>query len=252
MPAEETSPAIVLRTRDYAESDRIVTVLTRDAGKISGIAKGAKVSRYRFERRLEPMSHVVLHFRRRPHGQLVFITRAEAADLRQHLLDDDLGKIALASYMLELTDALTAEEGESSIAYQTLESGLRAVAHTGATGSIRQAFELQMLAWAGFGLEFARCRACGCAADGAASFFVVSRGGIVCERCRPTVAEGAVRVGAPSVSALSALSSGSIEDAHLIGNGGGDGALAIARFIGSIIDRKLRTLELLDATLDRD
>jgi DNA repair protein RecO (recombination protein O) len=54
MPAEESTPAIVLRARDYADSDRIVTLLTRDAGKLSGIAKGAKASRHRFERKLEP------------------------------------------------------------------------------------------------------------------------------------------------------------------------------------------------------
>src|SRR2546430_13573204 len=109
MPAEESCPAIVLRARDYSESDRIVTLLTRDFGKLAGIAKGAKASRRRFERKLETFSHVMLYFRRRPHGQLVFITRAEAADLAQHVLDDDLAKIALGSYMLELTDALTTE-----------------------------------------------------------------------------------------------------------------------------------------------
>ena len=91
----------MLRARDYAESDRIVTLLTLHAGKLSGIAKGAKASRHRFERKLEPFSHVVLHYRRRPHGQLVFITRAEAADLTQHVLDDNLAKIALGSYMLD-------------------------------------------------------------------------------------------------------------------------------------------------------
>src|SRR5271155_6204463 len=106
MPAEESTPAIVIRTRDYAEADRIVTLLTRDFGKLSGIAKGAKASRRRFERKLEPFSHVNLFFRRRPNGQLVFITRAEAAaDLDPFVIEDDLGKIALGSYMLELADA---------------------------------------------------------------------------------------------------------------------------------------------------
>src|SRR5258708_19290151 len=117
MAEEESSRAGVLRARDYADSDRIVTLLTLQFGKLSGIAKGAKASRHRFERKLEPFSHVILNFKRRPHGQLVFITRAEAADLAQHVLDDDLGKIALGSYMLELTDALTAEEGEAPEAY---------------------------------------------------------------------------------------------------------------------------------------
>ena len=49
MAAEEATPAIVLRTRDYSESDRIVTLLTATAGKLGGIAKGAKASRRRFE-----------------------------------------------------------------------------------------------------------------------------------------------------------------------------------------------------------
>jgi len=107
MPAEEVTPAIVLRTRDYLESDRIATLLTEHAGKVGGIAKGAKASRRRFERRLEPFSHVMLYFRRRPHGQLVFITRAEAAGLQPYRLEDDLGRLALGSYMLELAEALT-------------------------------------------------------------------------------------------------------------------------------------------------
>src|SRR5499427_3856541 len=106
MPVEESSPAIVLRARDYAEADRIVTLLTRDFGKLSGIAKGAKASRRRFERKLEPFTNAMLYFRRRPHGQLIFITRAERLEGAPREFDD-LGQIALGSYMLELADALT-------------------------------------------------------------------------------------------------------------------------------------------------
>src|SRR6202030_1142492 len=62
MAAEEATPAIVLRTRDYMESDRIVTLLTEQAGKLGGIAKGAKASRRRFEHRLPTLSHRVLSF----------------------------------------------------------------------------------------------------------------------------------------------------------------------------------------------
>src|SRR5260370_16937449 len=145
MPVEESTPAIVLRARDYADSDRIVTLLTRNAGKLSGIAKGAKASRYRFERKLEPFSHVMLHFRRRPHGQLVFITRAEAADLAQHVLDDDLAKIALGSYMLELTDALPTEGSEAAEAYRVLSDGLGTVPHGIAHSTLRQTFPLRPL-----------------------------------------------------------------------------------------------------------
>lgn len=141
MPAEEATPAIVLRNRDYGESDRIVTVLTRDAGKLGGIAKGAKQSRRRFERKLELFSHVMLYFRRRPHGDLVFITRAEAAELTQFELEDDLGKIALGSYMLELADALIREGTDTAEAYRILAGALGALARNGACAALRQAFE---------------------------------------------------------------------------------------------------------------
>ncbi|MDO8432932.1 MAG: DNA repair protein RecO [Candidatus Binatus sp.] len=251
MPAEESTPAIVLRARDYADSDRIVTLLTLQFGKLSGIAKGAKSSRYRFERKLEPFSHVNLHFRRRPHGQLVFITRAEAADLAQHVLDDDLGKIALGSYMLELTEALTAEEGEAAEAYHILLGAMAALSVGVAQSSLRQAFEMRLMRWAGFGLEFARCRVCANVSldDGAAVYFVVSRGGIVCARCRDRVPEGAIKVSAKSAAILARLGNLPIEDSPTAAATGPDGALALARFISSILDRRLRSQDFLDSIL---
>jgi len=251
MPAEESTPAIVIRARDYADSDRIVTLLTRNMGKLSGIAKGAKASRYRFERKLEPFSHVVLHFRRRPHGQLVFITRAEAADLAQHVLDDDLAKIALGSYMLELTDALTTEESEAAEAYRVLSDGLGTLAGAFADSALRQAFEMRLLGWAGFGLEFGQCRLCATisSVDAAPVYFVISRGGVVCARCRPSVAEGAIKLASRSAVILARLATLPMSDSPGSESAGPDGALALARFIGSIVDRRIRSAEFLDSIL---
>jgi DNA repair protein RecO (recombination protein O) len=251
MPAEESTPAIVLRARDYADSDRIVTLLTLQFGKLSGIAKGAKASRHRFERKLEPFSHVVLHFKRRPHGQLVFITRAEAADLAQHVIDDDLVKIALGSYMLELTDALTAEEGEAAEAYNLLLTAMSALSAGVPGSSLRQAFEMRLMRWAGFGLEFARCRVCASvSSDGdAAVYFVVSRGGIVCARCRDRVPEGAIKVSARSAATLARLSNLPLDESSNAAATGPDGAMALARFIASILDRRLRSQDFLDSIL---
>jgi len=251
MPAEESTPAIVIRARDYADADRIVTLLTLDAGKLSGIAKGAKASRHRFERKLEPFSHVMVHFKRRPHGQLVFITKAEAVDLPQHALEDDLGKIALGSYMLELSDALTTEESEAAEAYRLLEAGLRTLAATSLSASLRQSFELKFLEWAGYGLEFARCRVCAerVTAEADAVFFVLARGGVVCTRCRSAIPEGAIRMGALSAYALARLSSSGLADAPHLPPSGSEGAAAIARFISSILDRRLRSAAFLDSIL---
>jgi DNA repair protein RecO (recombination protein O) len=250
MAAEERSPAIVLRARDYSESDLIVTALTRDMGKLSGIARGAKASRRRFTRKLEPLVHAILYFRRRPHGELVFITRAEPLDEQTPALDDDLTKIALGSYMVELCDALTSEESEAAAAYHLLADGLRCLGIGGSPTALRQAFELKMLAWAGFGLEFARCRLCATPIEDAGDrlFFVAARGGVVCARCRPAAPESAVAVSVGSALALAALVRSPIAVAGTtLSAGGPDAGAALARFIASIIDRRLRSVDFLDS-----
>jgi recombinational DNA repair protein (RecF pathway) len=116
---------------------------------------------------------------------------------------------------------------------------------------MRQSFELNLLHAAGFGLDFGRCRICddADATDGVAVYFVVSRGGIVCARCRPQAPEGAVRLTAASAAALAALGAAPIEAAASITAAGSEGALAIARFLASILDRKLRSVEFLDSLL---
>lgn len=250
MPAEESTAAIVIRARDYSESDRIVTLLTREYGKLSGIAKGAKASRKRFERKLEPFSHVTLYFRRRPHGQLVFITRAEASEnLVPFAIEDDLVKIALGSYMLELAEAFTSEEADAAGAYKLLSAALETMSARDANLALRQAFELRLLNWAGYGIEFSRCRRCGAENLDGYLFFVVARGGVVCPRCRVQVPEGAVKLNSSSAAALTRLARAELADAHGASAAAADGALAISRFIASILDRKLRSAAFLDSML---
>jgi DNA repair protein RecO (recombination protein O) len=251
MPVEESSPAIVLRARDYSESDRIVTLLTRDFGKLGGIAKGAKASRRRFERKLEPFSCVTLFFRRRPLGQLVFITRAEPGPMPQPMLEDDLRKIALGSYMLELADALTREEADAAVAYDVLATALAVLERGPATAALRSAYDLKMLRAAGFGLEFERCRVCGngVADNAPAVYFVISRGGIVCMQCRPEAPESAVRLDTASVLALSQLGSVALDEAATLAPGGMAAGLVLTRFLADILDRKLRSVAFLDSVL---
>jgi DNA repair protein RecO (recombination protein O) len=250
MPTEECTPAIVLRARDYAEADRIVTLLTRDFGKLSGIAKGAKASRRRFERKLEPFTQANLYFRRRPHGQLVFITRAERIEDAPPEFDD-LGKIALGSYMLELADALTTEEAEAVAAYEVLTNGLAVLGRGTPSVGLRQAFELKILQAVGFGLDFGCCRLCDkfVEPESGLVYFVPSRGGTVCGRCRRHAVESAVQMHTSSAAALAQLSQTPVAESGTLADGGSDGSSAIARFLATILDRKLRSVDFLNSML---
>ena len=80
IPHEETvTPAVVVRTRAFGESDKIVTFLTRDLGKIAGIAKGARRSKRRFVNVLEPFTHVDVTLRV-PRSQVRFLRSARIVE----------------------------------------------------------------------------------------------------------------------------------------------------------------------------
>ena len=114
--------------------------------------------------------------------------------------------------MLELADAFTSEEADAHGAYRVLTEALEAISAGRATLALRQAYELRMLHWAGYGLDFARCRQC---TDGISqsAYFIVSRGGMVCARCRPMIPDGALKVDAASASALVSLGEAHFADA---------------------------------------
>ena len=70
--------AIVLRTHKLGEADRIITLLTRQHGRVRAVAKGVRRTTSRFGSRLEPFTHVDLQL---AEGRnLDMITQAETID----------------------------------------------------------------------------------------------------------------------------------------------------------------------------
>ncbi|MFM7080765.1 MAG: DNA repair protein RecO, partial [Actinomycetota bacterium] len=49
---------VVVRTHKLGETDRIITIVTQDSGKVRAVAKGVRKPGSRFGSRLEPLSHV--------------------------------------------------------------------------------------------------------------------------------------------------------------------------------------------------
>jgi DNA repair protein RecO (recombination protein O) len=104
--------AFVLLTKDYGESDRLVTFYTRTAGKITGMAKGARRSRRRFVHSFEPGSLVALTYREK--RDLVFIEACKLVDPHLRLRMDILrwGYTGLLSeVVLKLTPEGERQEG---------------------------------------------------------------------------------------------------------------------------------------------
>jgi DNA repair protein RecO (recombination protein O) len=183
-PNETTTPAIVVRARVFGESDKIVTFLTRDLGKVAGIAKGAKNSKRRFVNVLEPFTHVNVRLRQRPSTDLAFINACELLDVpRTFTLD--LTKFAFASYILELTDLMIRGRESGPETYDLVRDTLALLDRSSTEVGLLRGFELHLLRLTGYEPALDRCRRCG--TDLAAEqriYAQPARGGLLCGRCR--------------------------------------------------------------------
>lgn len=179
------TPAIVLRTWPFGESDKIVSFLTESHGKLTGIAKGAKRSRKRFVNSLEPFSLVNLRFQDRAHSNLVFILAADLAFGFKDLLSS-LEKISFASYLVEITGGLIGEREENYLVFQHLRDGLAQLDERSISLTFLTSFELKLLKLTGYQPLLDSCRRCSkerwdrCETRW---HFSPRDGGILCESC---------------------------------------------------------------------
>lgn len=209
MRVNSFSPAIVLRTRPYGESDKIVSFFTENYGKLTGIAKGAMRSRRRFVNSLEPFALVNLSFQDRPHSNLAFILSSDlVASFRQ--LATALDRISFASYLVEITDGLSAERDENSALFQHLKEGLLYLSEHGTSLRFLTSFELKLLRLTGYQPILDICKRCHQnRVDGVVGqwYFSPLDGGILCGLCSRHSAE-ILPLGSAAVEVLTALQAG--------------------------------------------
>ena len=175
--------AFVLRFLNYGESDRIITFFTREFGKLSGIAKGARRSRKRFSNAIEPFSHSTLLFSRRGEGGLAII---ENCDVINHYpgIRSDLEKTMTASYMIDLVDQFTAEGKKSAGIFQLLSSFLGLLETGNSVEETARFFELRLLRLSGYEPVLERCVVCNTPLNEiSTAFFDTTKGGIKCLPC---------------------------------------------------------------------
>jgi DNA repair protein RecO (recombination protein O) len=117
---------VVLRTQKLGEADRIITLLTRQNGRVRAVAKGVRRTKSRFGARLEPFTHVdvLIH----PGRSLDIITQAEVIRAYGAPLVADYPKYTAGVAMLETAERFTPVEKEPAIRqFLLLIGGLRAL-----------------------------------------------------------------------------------------------------------------------------
>ncbi len=161
MSARERSvrtEGVILRRRDFGESDRILVIFSRKLGRISGIAKGSRKPSSKIAGHLELfMRSSFLISRGR---NLHLVTQAEVV-APYDSLRKDLKGIGRGSYVVELVDAVTYEEGSNLKLYDLLITTLEALDAGKDPEIITHYFELHLLGLVGFQPEFFICVECG-------------------------------------------------------------------------------------------
>ncbi len=195
--------AIVLRTHKLGEADRIITLLTRDRGKVRAVAKGVRRTKSKFGARLEPFSRVdLLVFEGK---NLDIITQAESLNAYGQDLALDYSLWTAGQTMLETADRLTPEESISAESQYLLLVGALRTLVTGEHPSsmVLDAYLLRSLSMAGYAPTLDACVICGSA--GNQPFFHVSTGGALCVDHR---VPGSVAPKDESIELMRALLSG--------------------------------------------
>lgn len=182
MPLEQTE-AIVLRTFNIGEQDKIVVFFSKDRGIIKGTAKGARKFGNRFGSSLEPLSLVKAHYYEKERKELVTISSCDLLESFFELQNDPDTSFTL-SYFAELTEEFSPTHAQDDKLYRLLVSVLRSLRGGGDLNLLSRYFEAWLLKINGVLPDLSRCKKCRKALTHS-GWLSYKKDGIFCNRCAP-------------------------------------------------------------------
>lgn len=187
--------AIVLRTWPFHEADLLVSLLTREAGKVKGVARHAMRSRKRFGGALEPGTYVRAHYTERPRVELV---RLDSFEILWSPLTAPVDALRLAGMQLvvEVLEEAMPEGGTDDNVFRLAMTSLTAMEHHEAWLPVTY-FAVWMCRLMGWWPEMGHCAACGLDLRGGDVWWSPAADGVTCgDDRRP----GSKRLSATSVA----------------------------------------------------
>lgn len=240
---------IVLRAVDTGEADRVVTLLTRERGKVAAFARGARASRRRFGGSLEPFTLVAAEVRERSGSELLGLDSVSPLDAFGGIRGD-LARIACAGYAAELARELVRDHEPHPDLFDLLAAYLAALDAAPARPAALRAFELVALRVAGLAPRLDACARCGGAlAAGRPARLDPAQGGLLCGACQPLAAPGAPTLSPGAAAALARLAEGGLAAAGaepLPPPAGREAREALTAFIEHHLGRRLQARRFLD------
>ena len=176
---------VVLRETDYNDTDRMLTVLTGDRGRVSLKARGVRSSRSPLKAACQLLAYsefTVLERRG-------YLTVTEAVPREMFLeLRGDLERLSLASYFAQVAEVVSQEDSPSPQLLSLLLNCMYALGRLNRSQALVKAvFELRTACLAGYTPDVSGCAVCG---NPNADRFNVSHGLLQCEHCRVPELDG--------------------------------------------------------------
>ncbi|MEJ7618409.1 MAG: DNA repair protein RecO [Pyrinomonadaceae bacterium] len=175
--------AVVLRVYKLADADKIVIALTRDAGLIRGVARGARKLKSRFGAALEPYTLSSLQYYEKENRELVSLRQAEV--LRSHFdLVRSEGVYNALQYIGELTIEFVPPREPNALMFRMLRACLEAMADEPARYPlVVRYFEVWLLKLAGLLPDDTVCGGCNRQLETSEPAFYRTGEAVYCQLC---------------------------------------------------------------------
>jgi len=183
MPAEKAS-ALVLRTVEFMETSLVVTLFTREFGKVRGLAKGARRLKGPFESAIDLLALCRIVFLRKSSDALDLVTEAKL-QRRFRPARRDLSSLYAGYYIAELLDGLTDDYDPHPELFDLADESLLALSSGEPVATRVARFELVALRILGHLPSLDMCVDCGVRVPmtGRVTFGQLD-GGVLCPACR--------------------------------------------------------------------
>lgn len=180
-PRSFRAEAVVLSHRDWGEADRLVTLYTRQRGKLSAVVKGARKTRSRKAGHVQPFTHITVQLAR-ARGPFI-VTQVETLDAYIPLREN-LNLTGNASYLVELLSRFSYDEESSNTSlFQLLTDSLARLSRGDDVWVVVRYYEMRLLDYLGFRPQLFECATCGEKIEQEDQFFSASQGGVLCPDC---------------------------------------------------------------------
>jgi len=246
----EKSEAIVLRVVPWSETSMVVTLFTRDFGRVSAIARGARRLRSPFESSLDLLAKSQIVFIQKSNDSLDLLTESKL--IRRFRS----GQIALLPlycgyYVAELLLGLTQDNQSARELYDVSDRTLVDLDAGQSEAEVVLRFEMQVLKLLGHLPTFRLCASCGNPVQsdgkGPGALLGIVAGGILCGDCVPGQ-QSVIRIRNPTLEILMAYAcqEWSSNPMPIHAEHRGEVRFVMERFVSNLADRRLRLTDFLE------